>query len=65
MQLLRLDRAKTLLRETNLSILQIAQQVGYDHHTSLTRLFKQLEQTTPQAYRQRTRKSETAFLNFG
>lgn len=57
-QMLRLDRAKALLRETNLSILQIAQQVGYEHHASLTRLFKQMEQITPQAYRQQTRKSD-------
>lgn len=55
-QTLRLDRAKVLLRETDLSILHIAQQVGYAHHASLTRLFKQLEQITPQLYRQQTRK---------
>jgi len=56
-QALRVDRAKALLRETDLSIWQIAQQVGYDHHASLTRLFKQMEQITPQSYRQQTRKS--------
>lgn len=54
-QTLRLNKAKELLRETDLPVWQIAQQVGYTHHASLTRLFQQLEQTTPQAYRQQTR----------
>lgn len=55
-QTLRIERTKALLRETDLSIWQIAQQVGYEHHGSLTRLFRQVEQTTPQQYRQQNRK---------
>jgi AraC-like DNA-binding protein len=51
LQSLRLQKAKELLTHTDLSILQIAQQVGYEHHSSLTRLFQQLEKTTPIAYR--------------
>lgn len=49
----RLNEAKRLLRETHFSILDIAQQVGYEHQSSLTRLFKQFEGVTPQFYRQR------------
>lgn len=54
-QTLRLEKAKALLANTDQSILQIAQQVGYEHHASLTRLFQQAEQITPAAYRQQIR----------
>lgn len=50
-QKLRLQEAKQLLRETNYSMLAIAQQVGYEHQASLTRIFKQFEGMTPYAYR--------------
>lgn len=50
-QKVRLDEAKQLLRETNYSVFEIAQQVGYEHQASLTRLFKKLEGTTPSVYR--------------
>jgi AraC-like DNA-binding protein len=56
-QTLRLNQAKQLLSETDWPILHIAQQVGYEHQASLTRLFKQFGQPTPQAYRRQTRKS--------
>lgn len=54
-QALRLKRAKELLAQTDMSILQVAQQVGYEHHSSLTRLFQQQERTTPLIYRQQSR----------
>lgn len=54
-QTLRLQQSKTLLTHSDRSILEIAQQVGYEHHASLTRLFQQWEQMTPAAYRQQTR----------
>jgi AraC-like DNA-binding protein len=57
-QKLRLKKAKELLEDTNLSIFQIAQQVGYEHHSSLTRLFQHYENVTPLAYRQQTRRLE-------
>lgn len=57
LQTVRLQRAKALLEHTDWSILQIAQQVGYEHHASLTRLFQQREQTTPTRYRQTCRNS--------
>ncbi|WP_416670006.1 helix-turn-helix transcriptional regulator [Egbenema bharatensis] len=56
LQSLRLQRAKTLLADTDWSISHIAQQVGYDHPASLTRLFRQCEQITPIAYRHHIRK---------
>ena len=54
-QTIRLQKAKALLEHTNFTILEIAQQVGYVHHASLTRLFKQLEQMTPLGYRRQCR----------
>jgi AraC-like DNA-binding protein len=57
LQRLRLDEAKKLLQHTGLSLAQIAQQVGYEHHASLTRLFQQYEGLTPSAYRRQSRKS--------
>ncbi|VBB05134.1 Hypothetical protein LUCI_0341 [Lucifera butyrica] len=53
---LRLEEAKRLLRETNFTILDIAQQVGYEYQASLTRLFKQYEGTTPRVYRDNFKK---------
>jgi transcriptional regulator GlxA family with amidase domain len=50
-QTVRLTEAKRLLQETDFSILAIAQQVGYEQQASLTRVFKQLEGTTPSNYR--------------
>jgi AraC-like DNA-binding protein len=57
LQKLRLDEAKKLLHHTDLSLAQIAQHVGYQHHASLTRLFQQYEQITPSTYRRQSRKA--------
>ncbi len=46
-QNLRVKKAKELLLNTNFTILQIAQIVGYKHNSSLTRVFKDLEKMTP------------------
>lgn len=54
---LRLQEAKTLLAHTDLPILHIAQQVGYEHHASLVRLFRQHEQISPSAFRRQSRNS--------
>lgn len=51
LQTLRLQEAKRLLRETNYSMLDIAQLVGYEQQASLTRIFRQFEGVTPSAYR--------------
>lgn len=50
-QKLRLEKAKQLLRETNFSILDITHQIGYNHQSYLTRIFKQVEGITPQQYK--------------
>lgn len=55
---LRLNEAKRLLRETDLSICNISQQVGYDYQSSLTRIFKQYESTTPYIYRKKFKEQE-------
>lgn len=65
LQKLRLSEAKNLLTETDLPILRIAQQVGYEHHASLTRLFREHEQVTPAEYRQKNRKSVKPWPKLG
>ncbi|HEY9878123.1 MAG TPA: AraC family transcriptional regulator [Leptolyngbyaceae cyanobacterium] len=55
LQRVRLHKAQELLQHTELSILEVAQAVGYEHHASLTRLFRQRQGLSPQQYRQRNR----------
>jgi AraC-like DNA-binding protein len=55
-QKLRLERAKSLLLNTDLTLLQIACEVGYEQQSSLTRLFKEKESITPAGYRRKFRK---------
>lgn len=55
-QNLRVKKAKELLLNTNLTILQISQMVGYDHNSSLTRVFKYLEKITPAEFRRKIKK---------
>ncbi|MEK8130520.1 AraC family transcriptional regulator [Paenibacillus filicis] len=52
-QEVRLNKAKELLRHTDLPILHIAMQVGLEHQSSLTRLFQKCEQLTPSQYRKK------------
>ena len=51
---LRLKQAKQLLLHTDLPIYQIAQQVGFEQASSLTRLFQQREGISPKGYRTRS-----------
>ncbi len=53
LQLRRLNIASNLIEQTNMSMAQISEYVGYDNHSSLFRLFKQILHTTPTEYRQR------------
>lgn len=55
-QQLRIEMAKELLASSNLSIQEIADQVGYQDPGHLTRLFKQDLNLTPKAYRAMVRK---------
>lgn len=48
---LRIQQAKKLLLHTDLSIREIAHQVGFERASSLTRLFRQRHYITPQEYR--------------
>jgi AraC-like DNA-binding protein len=50
-QKLRLKEAKYLLMNSNLSILQIALQVGYKYQSSLNALFKKFEGKSPSYFR--------------
>ena len=51
---LRIEQAKELLQHTNLPIHQIAQQVGFEQASSLTRLFQKRVGATPSHYRGNT-----------
>jgi AraC-like DNA-binding protein len=57
-QKLRVQRAKELLRDTNLNLIQVANEVGYNHNSSLTRVFKLHEKITPVDYRMKIRKMD-------
>lgn len=49
---LRLERARMLLRESTLTVQQIAEHAGFDEHNSFTRWFRQLTNVAPSEYRQ-------------
>ncbi|QAY68267.1 AraC family transcriptional regulator [Paenibacillus protaetiae] len=51
---LRMDKAKELLRESELKINAVAEQVGYQH-SYFNRIFKKLEGMTPTRYRELSR----------
>jgi transcriptional regulator GlxA family with amidase domain len=53
----RLYRAKMLLRETPMSLHEVALQVGYESGTALSRVFARHEGVAPGAWRQRSRAS--------
>lgn len=55
-QKVRLEKSKELLLSTDFSLLQIAQQLGYEHQSSLTKLFKEAEKISPSEYRRKYRK---------
>lgn len=50
---MRVDKAKELIVHSGLTILQIAHEVGYRHHASLTRAFRELEGMSPVDFRTR------------
>lgn len=53
---LRINQAKRLLTETDFPIIQIAQQVGYRHQSTLTRAFLEDTGLLPSGYRLKFRK---------
>lgn len=50
-QKLRINKSKELLLNTDLSILQIGESVGYKYNSSFTRAFKNIENITPKEFR--------------
>ena len=58
-QVLRLIRATELLRNTNLSVKEIAERVGTESAEYFTRWFKREHHVTPTEYRERFRESPT------
>lgn len=55
-QNLKVKKAKEFLLNTDLTILQISQIVGYDRNSSFTRVFKHLEKTSPTEFRKKIKK---------
>lgn len=51
----RMEQAAKLLRETDMSIAEIAQAVGYDSQSKFTTAFKSLYQALPREYRKKRR----------
>jgi YesN/AraC family two-component response regulator len=49
---LRIEKAKYLLSEKDLSILNVSEMVGYGNDRNLNRVFKQREGITPGKYRE-------------
>ncbi|HDZ11113.1 MAG TPA: helix-turn-helix domain-containing protein, partial [Bacteroidetes bacterium] len=47
----RIQKAKSLLRQSNLNITQIAFEVGYPDQSYFTKVFKRVEKATPKLYR--------------
>lgn len=56
----RIKAAKQLLTETELSVDEIAERVGFSNRWTLTRSFKRYEGTTPSAYRDSQRAAKRA-----
>lgn len=56
--LLRVNKAKELLRETDMSISQIAGQVGFNNITYFDRVFRTITRLSPRSYRSPIRKKQ-------
>ncbi|MNJ04139.1 Arabinose operon regulatory protein [compost metagenome] len=48
---MKVDRAKELLDQTNLSVAKIGETLGYDNHSYFIKMFRTVAGTTPQEYR--------------
>ena len=56
LQELRINHAKELLKQSNLAVSEVADQVGYSDASHFTGLFKKLNSVTPNEYRRLVRK---------
>jgi len=63
LQNLRLEEAKRLLRETELNIIEIAFEIGYDQQSSFSRFFKQMMGITAKQYR--SQRNDKLFKDLG
>jgi AraC-like DNA-binding protein len=54
----KMERCMQLLRETQLTVLQIAEQVGYPHSQNLIRVFKRSTGLTPGQYREQANRTK-------
>ena len=63
LQNLRCEKAKKLLKETDLTILEISEQVGYSDVKHFFGLFKSIVGLTPNTYRKKNREKTTPFTN--
>lgn len=55
---LRIGKAKELLRETQMTILEISKRVGCNNSITLNRMFKKMEGMTPTEYRNRSKRED-------
>jgi len=49
---LRIDQSKSLLRETNIPLVDIAGMVGYEDQSYFTKVFRKITGTSPGKYRE-------------
>ncbi|WP_295731405.1 AraC family transcriptional regulator [uncultured Limosilactobacillus sp.] len=65
LQLRRLNIACNLMEQTNMSMHEISAAIGYENHSSIFRLFKDILHTTPTEYRQRVRHPRQLDIDLG
>ena len=57
----RIDRAKALLADTDLAVMQVAEQVGIENYTYFCKVFKLRTGLTPTAYRNTNKKTDESY----
>ena len=62
-ELIRIQRAKELLIETNMPVIDIAKLIGYDNAAYFSKLFRRHISCTPSEYRRQNQKIYDAELN--
>lgn len=60
----RLEKAKYLLENTNMSILQISNEIGYENPSKFANLFKKYNQVTPLKYRKMKKQHKKIFRQY-
>ena len=57
LQRVRIEKSKTWLKETELSLKEIAEALGFSDQLYFSKVFKKTENMTPTEYRRRTKQS--------